>query len=106
MPQILAMAFWNVARTSPTLPPSAISASAMRGLPRARQHHADVVEDRSDRRVRLVNGDLDGSDARKRRQYGVRHGAGGALQQLVVGVLERRGGGCVHAGIGNRVGKA
>ena len=29
MPQILEIAFWNVARTSPTLPPSAISTSAM-----------------------------------------------------------------------------
>src|SRR6185369_4847328 len=90
MPQILAMALRNVARTSPTLPPSAISTSAMSGrLPLAGKHHADILEDRSDRRVRLVYGDLDRIDARKRRQYRLRHGAGGALQQFVIGVLER-----------------
>ncbi len=61
MPQMWEMAFAeNVARTSPTLPPSAISTSAMSGrLPLAHQHHADILEDRGDRRMRLVHGDLD-----------------------------------------------
>jgi len=54
------------------LPPSAIRTSATGGrLPGARQDHANVLEDRGDRGVRLVNRDLDGDDARKRRQDGV-----------------------------------
>src|SRR3954470_25010921 len=106
MPQILEMAFRNVARTSPTLPPSAISTSAMSGrLPLADQHHADILEDRSNRRMWLVHGDLDRVDTCKRREYRVGHGAGGALQQLVIGVLERRRRGRHHAGIGYGVGQ-
>src|SRR4051812_10927665 len=102
MPQMLAMAFLNVARTSPTLPPSAISTSAMSGrLPIADQHHTDILEDRGNRRMRLVHGDLDRVDTRERREYRVRNGTGGALQQLVVGVLERRRRGRHHAGIGH-----
>src|ERR1700704_3552949 len=107
MPQILAIAFLNMLRTSPTLPPSAISPSAMSGLfSRAGENHADVVENRGDRRVRLVNGDLDGADAGERGQNGVGDGAGGALQQLVVGVSKRRGRGRDHAGVRNRVDQA
>src|SRR5882757_2785049 len=81
MPQMLEIALPNVARTSPTLPPSAISTSAMSGrLPRAGQHHADILEDRGDRRVRLVHGDLDRADARKRRHHvGIGHGVGEAI---------------------------
>src|SRR5258705_266113 len=57
MPQILAIAFLKMARTSPTLPPSAINTSAIAGLfSRAGENHADVVEDRGDRRMRLVYG--------------------------------------------------
>src|ERR1700692_1539955 len=101
MPQIWAMAFWNVARTSPTLPPSAIRTSAMRRrLPRARQDHADVAENRGDRGMRLVNGDLDRADPRKRHKDGVGNGAGRALQRLVIGILEGRGRGGDHVGIG------
>src|SRR3954464_12409450 len=107
MPQILAIAFWNTLRTSPTLPPSAIRTSAMPGLfSGAGENHADVVENRGDRRVRLVHGDLDGADAGKRRQNGVGDGAGGAFQQLVVVVLERRGRGRDYAGIGHGVDQA
>jgi len=40
-------------------------------LPGAHQHHADIVEDRGDRGMRLVHRDLDRTDARKRRQDGV-----------------------------------
>src|SRR6266581_4574537 len=99
MPQMLEMALLNVARTSPTLPPSAISTSAMSGrLPCARQYHADVVEDRGDWRMRLVNGDLDRVDARERHQDRIGDGAGRALQQLVIGVLEGCGRGCDHVG--------
>src|SRR3954447_6169732 len=104
MPQILAIAFWKVARTSPTLPPSAIRTSAMgRRMPGARQHHADVVEDRGNRRMRLVDGDLDRPDARKRRQDGIGHRAGRAFQQLVIGVLEGGRRGCDHVGIGHGI---
>src|SRR4029079_6692403 len=104
MPQILAMAFRNVARTSPTLPPSAISTSAMSGrVPLADQHHADILEDRGNRRMWLVHGDLDRVDPRKCCENRVGYGTGGALQQLVVGVLERRGRSRYHAGIGHRV---
>src|SRR6476646_6135932 len=106
MPQMLAMAFLKVARTSPTLPPSAISTSAISGrLPLARQHHTDILKDCGNGRMRLVHGDLDRVDARKRREYRVGNGAGGALQQLVVGVLERRRRGRHHAGVGYGVGQ-
>ena len=75
-------------------------------MPVACQHHADVFEDRRDRRVRLMNGDLDGPDARKCRQDGVGYRAGRAFQQLVIGVLEGRGRGCNHVGIGHSIGEA
>src|SRR5262245_16061468 len=103
MPQIFEIAFWNVVRTSPTLPPRAIKALAIVRMPPARQRHADVVEDGGDRRVRLVHSDLDGADARKVRQDGVGDRAGRAFQELVVGVLERRGRGCDHVGVGDGI---
>src|SRR5712672_2855131 len=107
MPQILAMALLNVARTSPTLPPSAISTSAMSGrLPCAHQHHADVLEDRGDRRVWLVDGDLDRADALESRQYGIGDGTGGALEQLVIRVLEGGRRGRDHVGIRHGIGEA
>src|SRR5437667_12797874 len=105
MPQILAMAFLNVARTSPTLPPSAISTSAMSGrLPIARQHDTDILEDRGDRRMRLVHGDLGRIDARKPREYRVCDGARGALTAYVIGVLERRRRSRNQSDIGHGVG--
>src|SRR6185437_1870835 len=118
MPQILAIALPKVARTSPTLPPSAIRAQAMSDLscrpasvlagrlPRPDQDHADIVENRGDRRVRLVHGDLDDGDAGKRRQDRLGDRAGSAFQQLVIDVLEGGGRGRDHVGIGNRVGEA
>src|SRR4029079_13140276 len=100
MPQILAMAFRNVARTSPTLPPSAISTSAMSGrVPLADQHHADILEDRGNRRMWLVHGDLDRVDPRKCCENRVGYGTGGALQQRVVGGIERRRRTRYYAGI-------
>src|ERR1700732_4318083 len=106
MPQILEIAFWNVVRTSPTLPPSAIRTLAMRRRwPVPRQHYADILEDRGDRRMRLVDGDLDRADARKCREDGVGDRAGGALQQLVIGVLERGGRGRHHVGIRYGIGE-
>src|SRR3954454_21666265 len=107
MPQMLAIAILKVARTSPTLPPSAIRASAIARLfPRAGQHYADIVEDRGDRRVRLVDRNFYDADAGKRAQHGVRDRAGSALQQFVIDVLERRRRGAHHAGIGNGVHQA
>src|SRR5947209_2246304 len=105
MPQIWETALPNVARTSPTLPPSAMRTLAMSGMPRARQHDADIVEDRRDRRMRLVDGDLHRADAREVRQDAVRDRAGRALQQLVVGVLECRRRGRHDVGVGDRVGE-
>src|SRR5262245_8282179 len=72
-------------------------------VPRARQNHADILEDRGDRRMRLVHGDLDGADTREGRKDRVGHRARRALQELVIGILERRDGGCHHIGIGHCV---
>src|SRR6476646_571297 len=100
MPQILAMAFRNVARTSPTLPPSAISTSAISGRwPLAHQHHADILEDFGDRRMRLVDRDLDRVDAWERREDRILNRAGCAFQKLVMGVRKCRCRGFDHAGI-------
>src|ERR1700751_114212 len=100
MPQIDAIAFSNVARTSPTLPPSAIRTLAMlQWMPVAGQYHADILEDRGDRRVRLVHGDLDCSNAQEGRQDSIRDRAGGARQELVVGVPESGSRGCDYLGI-------
>src|SRR5438067_13067099 len=100
------MSLMNIAQTSPTLLTSSNSTSAMSGrLLLARQHHADILEDRGDRRMRLVHGDLDRIDARKRCQYRICNSAGGALQELVIGVLERRRRGRHHTGIGYGVGE-
>src|SRR5579859_473952 len=106
MPQIVAIALGKVARTSPTLPPSAIRTLAiLERMPAAGQHHADILEDRGDRRMRLVHGDLDGADARKGSQYRIRHRPGGTFEELVIGTPEsgRRGG--HHIGIGHGIGE-
>ena len=55
--------------------------------------------------MRLVHGDLDGTDARKGRDDGVGHRAGRALQQLIVGVLECRDCRRHHIGVGHGVGQ-
>src|SRR5215831_1941030 len=74
----MATARSSVARASPTLPPSAINASAMA---RAQDGDADVAEDRGDRCMRLVHGDAHRGDARKARQDLVRDRAGRSLDQ-------------------------
>src|SRR5688500_12487551 len=66
------MARSSVARTFPTLPPSAISASAMT---RALDRYADVLEGGGDWRVRLVHGHAHGGNLRKAREHGVSDGA-------------------------------
>src|SRR5215208_6042267 len=104
---MLAIAFLNVARTSPTLPPSAIRTSAMGWrLPGARQDDSDILENRGDRRVRFVYRDLDRADPGKGGQYGIGYGAGRALQQFVIGIFEGRGRGGDHIGIGHGIGEA
>src|SRR6267378_1090559 len=77
-----------------------------RRLPGACQDHADIVENCGNRGVRLVNGDLDRADARKRPEDGVGNGAGRAFQQFIVGILESCRRGRDHIGIRYRVGEA
>src|SRR4030081_475741 len=94
----IATARSSVARASPTLPPSAISASDMfprmtfseNQFPlfgscaaRAQNGHADIVENRGDRRMPRGHGDPHGGDARERRQDLVGDRAGGGLDQAV-----------------------
>src|SRR4051794_37784663 len=106
MPQILAIALRNVSLMSPTLPPSAISTSAMTMLSAAAgQDHADVVENGGDRGVRLVHADLERADAGKGGQNRVSDGTGGALQQLVIGVLEGGRGCGDDIGVGHGIGQ-
>src|SRR6516165_8587078 len=102
-----AIALLNVARTSPTLPPSAMIALAMcRRMPVARQHDADVLENLGNRCMRLVHGDLDRAHLGERRKDSIGDRAGGAFEELVTGVLEGIRRGLDHVGIGNRVGQA
>src|SRR5262249_29483763 len=92
---ISGMARAKVVLTFPTLPPSAISTSAIARLSTGPgQRHADVLEDRGDRRVWLVHGDLDGADAREGGEYGVADSSGGALQQVIIAV-----GKCLHCSV-------
>ena len=64
----------------PTLPPSAISASAMT---LAEDRDADVVEGGGDRGVRLVDGDADGGDLLETVEHRFGDGAGGGLHQPI-----------------------
>src|SRR5215213_2401286 len=87
------MARSSVARTrfsSPTLPPSAISASAISLIAAAAQdRNPDVVEGGGDRGVRLVDGDADGGDLRETGEHGLGNGAGGGLHQAITPGPER-----------------
>ena len=69
-----------MARLSPTLPPSASSASR-HDLPAAHQRDADVAEGGGDRRVRLVDRHLDALHAREGGKHRVGDAAGGGLDQ-------------------------
>src|SRR5205823_3565409 len=71
--QNAAMARSRVSRTFPTLPPSAISASAMT---LAEDRDADVFEGSGDRGVRLMDDDADGRDLSEAVEHGVGDGAG------------------------------
>src|SRR4051812_17614807 len=77
------MARSKVSRTwasSPTLPPSAISASAMT---LAENGHADAFEGCGDRGMRLVDGDPDGGDLLETIEHRFGNGAGGRLHQAI-----------------------
>ncbi len=73
--------------------------------PRACDHHTDVVEDRGDRRVRLVNRYLDGADTGKGRQDRFCDCACCAFEQIVVVAFEGGARGRHHVGIGHGVGE-
>src|SRR5882757_4260396 len=96
----MATARSRVARASPTLPPSAISASATALAP---DGHADVVEDRRDRRMRLMDGDPHRGDAGKARKHLVGDRAGSGLDQAVAPGREGTRDGLDDARIGDRV---
>src|SRR5580700_5121184 len=88
------MAASKVARTSPTLPPSAMNASAKvlalaAILPRALDDDADVVEGRGDRGVRLVHGDANAADLGVVLQHSLGDGAGGGLDEAIAARAER-----------------
>src|ERR1700741_4703998 len=91
---MIAIARSKVARTSPTLPPSAMNASAKvlapaALLPRALDDDADVVEGGGDRSVRLVHGDANAPDLRVMVQHRLGAGAGGASHQPIAARAER-----------------
>src|SRR6202451_1058986 len=82
----IATAASKVARTSPTLPPSAMNASAKASapaalLPRALDDDADVVEGRGDRGVRFMHGDADAAHLGVALQHRLGDGAGGRFHQ-------------------------
>src|SRR5580700_7488819 len=88
------MAASKVARTSPTLPPSAMNASAKvlalaAILPRALDDDADVVEGRGDRGVRFVHGDANAVHLGVMLQHRLGDGAGCRLDQPIAARAER-----------------
>src|SRR4051812_44702221 len=83
-----AMARSSVSLTSPTLPPSAISASAIAlsfalSLALAPDRDADIVEGRGDRGVRLVDRDADRRHLAETFEHRIGHRAGRGLDQPV-----------------------
>src|SRR4029079_14150139 len=87
------MARSRVSRTFPTLPPSAISASAMT---LAKDRDADVFESGGDRGVRLVDGDADRRDLSEAVEHGIGDGARGGFDQAVALGAERLARGIDH----------
>src|ERR1700722_4445185 len=90
----MAIAESKVARTSPTLPPSAMNPSAKVSAPaalwsRALDDDADVVEGRGDRGMRLVHGDANAAHLRGGFQHRLGDGAGGGLDQAIAARAER-----------------
>src|SRR5580692_12539915 len=95
---MIAIAWSKVAGTSPTLPPSAMNASAKALTPAALSialspgaldDDTDVVEGGGDRGVRLVHGDANAPDLRVMLQHRLGDGAGGCLHQPITARAER-----------------
>src|SRR4051812_49143048 len=86
----------------PTLPPSAISASA---TARAKNGDADVLEGSSDRRMGLVDGDADRQHPIETLQHGIGDRAGSGLHQAVPLGAERLAGGIDHLIVADGVGE-
>src|SRR6266700_2615298 len=84
--QSIVIARASVARTSPRLPPSASSASAMAG---ARDGDTDVAECGGDRRMRLVNGHPHRCHFGKAREDRIGDRAGRGLDQPIALGAER-----------------
>src|SRR3984957_3554980 len=103
----IATARSRVVRTSPTLPPSTSSASAMA---LAQDRHADIVEDRRDRGMRLVERDPHRDDLREAgdERVGDRGGGGFDEPEAVPGEGARRriDDGAVGHGVGELVAAA
>src|SRR5580698_4858939 len=107
----MATARLKVLRTSPTLPPSAISAlakpeaagSTMLARAGALDGHTDVVERRGDRRMRLVNGDSHRAHVRAAVQQGFGDCASCRFDQPVAARAERFADRFHHHVVGYRV---
>src|SRR5579872_355068 len=82
------MASSNVVRISPTLPPSAMNASAM-SFTHARDGDADIVERSGNRRMRLANGDADAPYRLIVLEHGISDRAGGRFHQTIAPRAER-----------------
>src|ERR1051326_7856807 len=80
------MARSRVSRTCPTLPPSAISASAMA---LAEDRNADIFEGSGDRGVRFVNSDPDRRHLSETFEHGIGNSTGGGFNQAVTLGAER-----------------
>src|SRR6187455_2071131 len=105
----ISMARSSVARTrfsSPTLPPSAISASAMFSIAAAAEdRNPDIVEGGGDRGVWLVDGDADGGDLLETGEHGLGDGAGGGLHQAIALCPERLARNIDHLIVADSVGE-
>src|SRR3984957_15418676 len=108
----MATARLKVARTSPTLPPSASSASVktaarktstMLAVARAFDRHADVIEGGGDRGVRLVHGNANAGNLRTALKYRLGNGAGRGFDQPVTAGAKRLARGLRHHVVGDGV---
>src|SRR3984957_11971333 len=108
----IAMAASKVARTSPTLPPSAMNASAKVSapatllvaiLPRAFDDDADIVEGGGDRGVRLVHGDADAPHLGIMLQHRLGDRTGGGFHEPIAARAERLARRLRHQVVGDSV---
>src|SRR5260221_7842475 len=104
--QSASMARASVSRVSPTLPPSAISASGIAlALALAVDRDADVVEGRGDRRMRLVDRDADRGHLLKAAEQCIGDGAGRGLYQPVALGAKRLARDRHHLVVADRIGE-